>query len=298
MFSIALILLPDFALILFGLVLRRHFEYSAEFWRHLERLVYYVMFPSLLFRAVARTELALFSAVDMLLVGVGFTMAGVVASYMARYFFGADQRALASSIQCGFRFNTYVGLAIIDRLSGANGLATFALLVGVMVPIVNALSVWFLARASGSPLWKELARNPLIIATLSGLAVNLGGIPLPETLHHLLDLFAAAALPLGLLSVGAGLRTEGIRAALGLINYMTAVKLLWVPAVAWGLCEFFALEGVYRQAAMVLATLPTASSAYILAIRMKGDGQLVASIITLNIFVAMLTIPAWLTLAY
>ncbi len=122
MFSIALILLPDFALILFGLVLRRHFEYSAEFWRHLERLVYYVMFPSLLFRAVARTELALFSAVDMLLVGVGFTMAGVVASYMARYFFGADQRALASSIQCGFRFNTYVGLAIIDRLSASDNI--------------------------------------------------------------------------------------------------------------------------------------------------------------------------------
>jgi predicted permease len=75
---------------------------------------------------------------------------------------------------------------------------------------------------------------------------------------------------------------------------MTVIKLVVVPALAWGLAEWFDLSGMYRTAAIVLATLPTASSAYILAVRMGGDGKLVASIITMNIFVGMLTLPLWL----
>ena len=77
MLAIALILLPDFALILLGLALRRRFDYPAEFWGHLERLVYYLMFPALLFRAVSRTELDIAPALDMFAVGLGFSLVGM-----------------------------------------------------------------------------------------------------------------------------------------------------------------------------------------------------------------------------
>lgn len=75
MLAIALILLPDFSLILLGLLLRRRFAYPAEFWGHLERLVYYLMFPALLFRAVSRTELDIAPALDMFIAGFGFRAA-------------------------------------------------------------------------------------------------------------------------------------------------------------------------------------------------------------------------------
>ena len=117
---------------------------------------------------------------------------------------------------------------------------------------------------------------------------------MPEVIDHVVGLLAAAALPLGLISVGAGLRAQGLRASLPLVNYFTAVKLVAVPAVAWGLSAWLGVTGLYFQAALVLAALPTASSAYILAMRMGGDGKTVATIITMNIFVAMLTLPMWL----
>lgn len=294
MLSIALVLLPDFLLIFLGLGLRTHGGYPPVFWQHIERLVYYVMFPALLFRAVSHTPLAFAPAFNMLLVGVGFTLAGLLFGLAANWLFQLTPLTFASSIQTAFRFNTYVGLAVIDRLAGQAGVATFAMLLGVIVPLVNGLAVWFLARQGDASLWRELLRNPMILSTLSGFAFNLTGLPMPEVIDHVVGLLAAAALPLGLISVGAGLRAQGLRASLPLVNYFTAVKLVAVPAVAWGLSAWLGVTGLYFQAALVLAALPTASSAYILAMRMGGDGKTVATIITMNIFVAMLTLPMWL----
>ena len=294
MLSIALVLLPDFLLIFLGLGLRTHGGYPPVFWQHIERLVYYVMFPALLFRAVSQTPLAFAPAFNLLLVGVGFTLAGLLFGLAANWLFRLTPLTFASSIQTAFRFNTYVGLAVIDRLAGQAGVATFAMLLGVIVPLVNGLAVWFLARQGDASLWRELLRNPMILSTLSGFAFNLTGLPMPEVIDHVVGLLAAAALPLGLISVGAGLRAQGLRASLPLVNYFTAVKLVAVPAVAWGLSAWLGVTGLYFQAALVLAALPTASSAYILAMRMGGDGKTVATIITMNIFVAMLTLPMWL----
>lgn len=64
-----------------------------------------------------------------------------------------------------------------------------------------------------------------------------------------------------------------------------------------GLALLLGLKGLYFQSVLVLAALPTASSAYILAVRMGGDGRTVATIITVNVFVAMVTLPLWLGLA-
>lgn len=146
MLSIALVLLPDFLLIFLGLGLRTHGGYPPVFWQHIERLVYYVMFPALLFRAVSHTPLAFAPAFNMLLVGVGFTLAGLLFGLAANWLFRLTPLTFASSIQTAFRFNTYVGLAVIDRLAGQAGVATFAMLLGVIVPLVNGLAVWFLAR--------------------------------------------------------------------------------------------------------------------------------------------------------
>jgi predicted permease len=80
------------------------------------------------------------------------------------------------------------------------------------------------------------------------------------------------------------------------MSYLVVVKLAAVPAVAYFVARAMGLTGVYFDAALVLAALPTASSAYILATQMKGDGRLVASVIALNIVVAIVTLPFWLAL--
>ena len=78
----------------------------------------------------------------------------------------------AASAQVAFRFNSFIGLAIAERLAGAQGLLMIAVLIGVCVPLFNVAAVWPMARHGGQGFVRELLRNPLIIATASGLVVR------------------------------------------------------------------------------------------------------------------------------
>lgn len=216
--------------------------------------------------------------------------------HLMKYLFTLPPMAFASSFQCAFRFNSYVGFAIIGGLHGAEGIATFGLLVGFMIPLANVASVWALARHGGGNWIREVTRNPLIISTVAGLLWSIAQVPLPEAAAHTFSLLAAASLPMGLIAVGAGLKLKAFTRQKKAMAYLVTAKLVVLPAIAYGIARSLGLQGVYFDTAMVLAALPTASSAYILAVRMGGEGKLVASIIAANVMVAMVTIPFWMSL--
>lgn len=297
MFNIALILLPDFLLIMFGALMRRRLGFSGEFWLHLERFIYHFLFPALLFRAVYRSHLNFAPALDMILVGMIFSIVGLIGALGTIKILHTSPRQAASSIQTGFRFNTYIGIAIVEKLGGSDGLAAFAVLVGVMVPLVNAAAVFFLARENGASISKELAKNPLISATIGGFIAKFIGLELPHFVMHLIDLMANSTTLLGLIAVGAGLQLQSAWQQKHLVLGMSLTKMILVPTAALLAADIFTLEPMYRIAAIALAVLPTASSAYILAERMGGDGKLVASIITAHIVIGFLTLPFFLSFA-
>jgi len=294
--SIAELLVPDFALIALGFLLRRYGGFADEFWRGLERFVYYILFPALLFGALARGGIRFGAAGGLIATALIFTSAGIVLGYLAKPLFSPPKMVFASGFQCAFRFNSYVGLAILGTMHGLDGIAVFGLLVGVMIPVANVVAVWALAHHGDGRLWGELARNPLIVSTLAGIAWALFGLPVPTIASTTLHFLGEAALPIGLIAVGAGLHLEALTERKRLMSYLVAVKLLAVPAVGYVAARAFGLTGVYFDSALVLAALPTASSAYILATQMKGDGRLVASVIALNIVAAIVTLPFWLAM--
>jgi len=204
----ALLILPNFVLILIGLALARRFDFGRDFWDGLEKLVYYVLFPALLFRTLALARID-FGATGMLvLAALAFTFAGFVLSLAAGPVFRLDRKLLATGSQCGYRFNTYVGLAIAGSLFGAEGVAIAALLLGVMIPLANFLAVAMLASHGKRGFLYELATHPLLVSSLAGLAWNAAGLPLPGFADQTLNLLAVTALPAGLLSVGAAMRIE------------------------------------------------------------------------------------------
>ena len=100
--SIALLLLPDFMLIVGGVLLKRIRGFDHAFWPGVERLVYFVLFPALLFRSLARAPLTLSEAERLVVVGVGFTLAGMVLSALARPLLRLAPTTFASCFQCGF----------------------------------------------------------------------------------------------------------------------------------------------------------------------------------------------------
>ena len=291
-----LILLPDFALIVLGYVICHHTALDRPVWDGAERLVYFLLFPVLLFQAIVRSPI---DAGGLLQVGgVGLTLAGVgiALAFALGRLPGVDPLLHASGAQTAFRFNSYVALALAERLAGAQGLAWQALLAALCVPVCNVAAVWPLARQGGQGYLGELARNPLIVSTLAGLLANLAGLQLPDLLATTLSRIGAAALPLGLMAVGAGLRFGALRQGPRLAAGLMTIRHLLLPALAIPLVIALRLPPAMQAVLVAFSAMPTASSAYVLAARMGGNGAYVAGLVTVSTLLAMVGLPAALAL--
>jgi hypothetical protein len=221
-------------------------------------------------------------------------VSGFLLGLAAQPFAGLGPMAFASRLQCAYRFNTYVGMAVAGKLHGAAGIAAMGALAGAMVPFANIMAVGMLARHGQGGLLRELSRNPLVLATVAGLLCNLAGLDLPVPVQQFLQRLADASIALGLLAVGAALRWGHSEGRWAGSVWLVGVKLLALPAVAWGLARLLGLEGLALQVAVLFAALPSASSAYILAMRMGGDGPGVAWLISATTVLAVLTLTFWL----
>jgi malonate transporter and related proteins len=290
-----LLLLPDFLLILLGFLIRRGTALDRPVWDAAERLVYFLLFPVLLFSSIVQSPLRAAETLSMTLAGVGTIAIGIGVALAIGRWPGLDRRLHASGAQVAYRFNSYIALALSERLQGAAGLAWVALLIALSVPLANVAAVWPLARHGGHSYGRELARNPLIISTGLGLIGNASGLQLPDVVATVLQRVGGAALPLGLMAVGAGLTVGGVKSAPGLASALLAIRHVLLPIVAIALT--FALHVGPEQSTVVVlfAALPTASSTYVLAARMGGAGGFVAGLVTVSTLLGMVSIPLWLS---
>lgn len=294
--AVVQVILPIFLLILLGTAMRRWFGLNQDFWPQLDRLIYYIFFPALLFSSLSHFKIDFGAATPMLIVAMLYMGAGIALGYVAKFIFHAPDKVFSATFQSSFRFNSYVGLAIAGGIHGNDGLAAIGLLMGFMVPVANVASVLMLARHSESHWLKEILLNPLILATAGGITFSLAGLHLPQMFDKTLSLLAQASLPMGLIAVGAGLRIQGLHAHQGTLWYGVAVKLLALPAIGWGLGVWLDLSSVYLHIAVLMAALPVSTVAYVLAKRMGADGDTIAAQIMLSTLLAVVTLPLWLLL--
>ena len=289
----ALLLLPDFALILLGTAIRRWMHLGDHFWSGVEKLVYFILFPALLINAIVRTQLDFAAALPLLATAFAAMAGGMLLGWLPRPLLQLPPLTYASLFQCAYRFNSYIALAVAGMLFGAPGIATMGLIVGAAVPFANLVSVWMLARHGEAGLWREVARNPLIWGTATGFLLNIAGFVPPAPLQAFLGRLADASIALGLITVGAALRLDGIAGARAFAGWLLVVKLVALPCIALLVGRALGLAGLNFQVAVLFAALPTASSAYILAMRMGGDGRSVAWLISATTLGSMLTLPLW-----
>jgi predicted permease len=295
--SIIAILFPDFALILLGFVIKRTMRWSDEFWPGVDRMVYFILFPALLFYSTARTPFDFHATGNLLLASLAACCSGIALGWLAKPLFKSQPMIFESGVQTAFRFNSYIGLAVASRLAGDQGTALMALIIGFAVPLCNMAAVHALVHKNGG-LLRELAKNPLLLATAAGTLCNLTGVALPDVLGATLARLGNASIALGLIAVGAGLQLSGLHASKGIAAYFLGVKLLAVPACAFGLGLWLRLPPLQLQMAVMFCALPTASSAYVLASRLGGNGPFVAFLISAGTLLSVLTLPLWLSLVH
>jgi predicted permease len=291
----AQLLFPDFSLILCGYLVCRYTALNRTVWAQVETLVYYFLFPVLLFQSISRTPLDLLAASNLIASGWTLGLIGISLAYalphlplLGRHM---PQRDHAASAQIAFRFNSFIGLALADRLAGPTGLQLIAVLIGVCVPLFNVAAVWPMARHAQRGLLGELVRNPLIIATASGLVANVLGFVMPVWLEPTASRVGAASLALGLMAAGAGMQFGALARAKTLAVSVLTIRHLLLPMVAWGVARLFKLSAVETTMLLAFSALPTASSCYVLATRMGYDGAYVGGLVTLSTLLGMLSLP-------
>jgi malonate transporter len=292
--SHVLLLVPDFLLILGGFALCRWTALGRNVWDGVERLVYYVLFPVLLFNSIVKTPLQPGATIGLALAGWGVVSTGIVLAYALRPWPGVDGRLHASGAQTAFRFNSFIALALAERLGGQQGVAWVALVIALCVPLCNVAAVWPLARHGGHAYGREIVRNPLILSTVAGLVANLAGLHFPDAVATALQRIGLAALPLGLMAVGAGLKFGGLKASPGLAAALLGIRHVALPIAAIGLCALLALPPAQRTIIVAFSALGTAPTAYVLAVRMGGHGPFVAGLVTVSTMLCAISVPLWL----
>lgn len=297
--SMLALLAPEFGLIALGALLRRLFQHNEGGWILLEKLGYYLLFPCLLFVSIVRAQDAVRAVLPMILAAGLAAGLGICFGYACRRIPHADPRRAASGAQTAFRFNSYLGMAITERLGGAEGLALFSVMIAVLIPLLNVAAVWPMARQTERGLARELARNPLIIATLGGLLWRSLQLPIPELILAPASRIGLAALPLGLLCIGAALQWPQGHNAFAqsdrwLAACFTGIKLLLLPAAGVAACHVLGLGGLSALIVVLQTALPTSPASYVLAARMGGDGAFVAQLITLSLAASLFTLPLWI----
>ena len=291
----AQLLFPDFFLIVCGYLLCRYTALDGLVWSKVESLVYYFLFPLLLFQSIVKSPLDLGATSSLIGAGLGLGLAGIAMAYslpglpwLGRRI---DRREHAASAQIAFRFNSFIGLALAERLAGAQGLQLIAVLIGVCVPLFNVAAVWPMARHGQRGFVRELVRNPLILATASGLAANLLGFTLPDWSAPTLTRMGASAIVLGLMAAGAGMQFGPLAQAKTLAASVLLIRHLFTPLVALGLARTLGLSAVQATVLLAFSALPTSPSAYVLAARMGYNGGYVAGLVTLSNLLALASLP-------
>ena len=289
--SYALLLLPEFSLILLGYLICRHTALNRGVWSQVDTLVYYLLFPTLLFHSIIKSPLDLGEASRLLMGGLAVLASGVALAYSLPYLPGLGKhmggREHAAAAQVSFRFNSFIGLGLAERLGGPTGLLSIAVLIGCCVPLANVAAVWPMARGSERGFGRELLRNPLIIATTSGLAANLLGLSLPHWLEPTVARIGSASLALGLMAAGAGMQLQSLARAKALGIALLSIRHVLLPLVALGLTFGLQLSAAHAAILLTFAALPTAASGYVLAAKMGYDGALVGALVTASTLLGM-----------
>ncbi len=289
-------LIPIFILIILGYIFKRISFPHVEFWKYLDKFNYFVLFPSLLIYKLSTAKIENFQSLDFVYI-TAFSIL-FVALFLIIYnrYFPSSNSGFTSIFQGGIRFNTYVYLALIDALFHDKGVVAAAFLITFMIPLLNLLSIGSFAyyvnesKVTFISFLQSIFTNPLILACFFGGGLNFLDITLPTVINSTLAIISQSALPLGLLSVGVGLHFTNLYTMKKEIFISSFAKLFLLPLLILILGKLFYLESFYLAIIVIFGSIPTATSAYILAKELGGDTKLISSIISFQTIISIISI--------
>jgi len=303
--DIFMIVLPIFLVTGLGFSLKGTGLVDASFIFQLNRLIYYVALPALLFYKIATAE---FSASFSPALLAGMLLSTVVLfglSYVYGKLRGYSAPVRGAFCQGAFRGNlAYIGLAIVFNTYGEAGFAIAGILIGFLVPVLNFLAViaLILPQQSGKhhlgrAFWTyQLLFNPIIVAAFVGILWSFLRIPMPVVLDRALGILTGMSLPLALLAIGASFTLQKIKGELLIALLASAVKIVGAPLLTAAILLLFGIRGTELGVGLILAGTPTATAVYIMAQQLNGDAELSGAVVMLSTVLSVLSYSIMLLL--
>lgn len=295
-------IVPVFAMIALGWGLKVRAFLTDDGWRAVERLTYFVFYPTFLIPAVWRADFSAGTAGPVAVGTIGTAFVVALITVLAKPMIRISDPAFTSVFQGLIRWNGFVFLPVAGAVFGAEGLGTAAVAFGVLAPALNVICVLVLARwgAGQGGGWRlalrALSRNPIIWACGTGAVLNLTGMPIPPLLGGVFDLMGPGAIALGLMTAGAGLSFRYAASRPLTIAGVAFVKLIVLPVAMFHLTGWLGGDRTAQGVAMLAGAAPGAAAAYVLARQMGGDAPLMAGVVAFTTVASAFTIPILLAL--
>ena len=292
-------LFPVFALILFGVFLKRWRLTDTVFLKMADRLTYYIFFPLLLFWKIGGASTVFFSDAGLYKAVLCAVITVWALSTLFIVFFKVPDFQAGTFSQSCYRFNSYIGVAIILNALGEEGIKNFAILIGMIIPVINVLCVSILAWFSEKNVLltrrlvqtvKALVSNPLILACISGIIYANLWSGFPAFIDSTLKLSSAVALPLAMLSIGGALTLTTVKGHYKMSLVSSGFKLLILPAAGFLYMMLFDVSGMALKVGLLYFTLPTSPALYILSSQMNSDTNLASASIAMSTILSFISL--------
>ena len=295
---------PVFALIITGRILKQTRFINDNFLNISDKLIYYIFFPAILFWKIGASSNGSTFNLNIVYATLSTIFFIFTISTIYIILFKIKNFDAGSFSQSCFRFNTYIGFAIIINALGEEGIRFFGIIISFCIPIINILSIsllsWF-DKSSGSTLDLKkrinsmagsILKNPLIIACVCGLIFSNFNFQFPGYLNNFFQLISSAALPLALISIGGSFTFGKLKDYLTLSITGSIFKLIFLPLSGLAFLYLFDVTGVAFKTSLIFFALPTATSIYVLSSQMNSNTDLASSTIVLSTALSFLSLSA------
>ena len=293
--------LPIFLIALLGRVIRSKWLVSDEFWRGLEKLSFYILFPTVLFQYSSQMDLnsSEFLQLIMSLIVSTLIVSAMLVAYQTTRPFTRVQ--FTSVFQGATRYNSYTFFALGAALFGEEGLTIVATISPYMLVLTNITSVIVFThyipkgegltkRKSGSLMLRSIAANPFVLASIAGVLFNYLDLTLNIGVEKTIQNLSSSALTIGMLIVGAGIKIKVKPQHFKQVVFTSGVKLIVMPIVTFIVLWLFGITGTARSVGILFSCLPCATSSYILSRQLGGDPETMSSIITFTAIFSILSL--------
>ncbi|MGB0467210.1 MAG: AEC family transporter [Pontibacterium sp.] len=291
---------PIFFIVFLGILLKRIRLIDEAFVATSSRLVFTLTLPTLVFMAISRTDFQSVFNPQQLIYFLTATLSTFVLLWWLASRWISEGRDLGVFIQGAFRGNYgIIGLAVSYNLFAEEGLAQASILLAMVIPLYNVLSILALTlpmqREGGLKFGQavlEIIKNPLILSVLLALPFSFLGWQLPDVIQKTGGYFANLTLPLALLAIGGSLSIKSLRDTSGMAFWATAAKLVIIPVILTLGAGLVGFEGQDLAMLFILFGCPTAAASFVMAKSTGGNAQLAANIILTTTLGSVLSLSA------